>query len=458
MSNDPAQDFFSEGISEDIRNGLVRSGSIKVIARTSSLQFKGNEQDVRRIGELLNVSHVLEGSVRQVGERVRVTARLVSVSGGAHIWSDVFEDHIDDMFALQDGITVHVLRALNRHFRPRGSVPTSNSAAYAAYLEGMSARSFAASVKAFERAIALDPDYADAHASIASYNVGDVWLGRKTIPEMLRANGDHLDAALRLDPGHQNARATRAILRFFVERDFQGAVDEFHLLLSENPNDADWLFPYATIARALDRLDLMVRLSRRAVALDPMVALLQHRLAEDLIWAGYYDEAIGAAELAAQFGWPSADLLADAALGKGDRKAVQVQLERPVEAWGSEQKKLTFRIRLAIAYDEREAMKEALATMKPHLLDTPELKALIPLLYGDLEPGMKLHARMLESHFVGVWLAPGCPCRIDQQRGFSSQRHVFSKLREHRRWDQLNEKYGLDKESILAVNMPPLPF
>ncbi len=138
MSSDPEQEFFSDGMAEEVINGLVNLGKFKVIARTSSFKFKGRNEDVRDIGRALDVSHVLEGSVRKSGQRLRVTAQLIDTDDGSHLWSERFDRELIDVFQMQDEITEAIVEALQGKLAPDApkSKGTQVMEAYDAYLNG----------------------------------------------------------------------------------------------------------------------------------------------------------------------------------------------------------------------------------------------------------------------------------------------------------------------------------
>jgi TolB-like protein len=182
MSSDPEQEYFSDGLSEEILNLLAKVPELKVTARTSSFAFKGKNDDVRTIGKALNVNAVLEGSVRKSGERVRITAQLIDVASGTHLWSETYDRILTDIFAVQDNVASEILDALQVHVgvAPTRGRPTEDTEAYSLALkakaalsvyEGDIARSY------LLKAIELDPDYAKAHELVAfSY-----WVGSREI-------------------------------------------------------------------------------------------------------------------------------------------------------------------------------------------------------------------------------------------------------------------------------------
>ena len=137
MSDDPGNEYFADGLSEELLNLLAKIPSLKVIGRTSSFAFKGKNEDLRLIGEALGVTTVLEGSVRKSGERVRVTAQLINVSDGSHIWSDTYDRTLDDIFAIQDDVAAAIIDALQIHVgtNPTRGRPTDNTEAYALFFQ-----------------------------------------------------------------------------------------------------------------------------------------------------------------------------------------------------------------------------------------------------------------------------------------------------------------------------------
>ncbi len=173
MSSDPEQEYFSDGLAEDILNLLTRIPDLKVIARTSSFSFKAKNEDVRDIGKALGVKTVLQGSVRKSGDRLRIVAQLVNVLNGAHIWSETYDREITDIFAVQDDVAAASIDALQMHIgaMPTRGRPTESPEAYAVFLK---ARTFAnshkgrESVKMLRRVIEVDPNFAEAHELLAA--------------------------------------------------------------------------------------------------------------------------------------------------------------------------------------------------------------------------------------------------------------------------------------------------
>lgn len=192
MSSDPEQEYLSDGIAEELLNALARISSLKVAARTSSFAFKNEQSDIRKIGETLGVSTVLEGSLRKSDARLRITAQLIDVQTGYHLWSETYDRELDDIFAIQDEITGHIIKALKVHLNTGEAVAvtnTTNNEAYDAYLKGRhqlhlrTRESIELAQNYFEQATALDPNFALAWADkalaavlLSSYSNSDTQL------------------------------------------------------------------------------------------------------------------------------------------------------------------------------------------------------------------------------------------------------------------------------------------
>jgi TolB-like protein len=282
MSSDPEQEYFSDGISEEILNSLARVKELKVAGRTSSFAFKGQKQDLRKIGETLGVEHILEGSVRKSGNTVRITAQLVQVDDGFHLWSDTYDRQLDNVFAIQDEIARSILEQLKAQLigEEEQAVASSrtDSKAYDSYLlakQRIYERSRPAlelAAEMLDEAIAIDPEYAPAYAqrgittlllSVESYG---------TIPEE-QADAQaklYLDQALRLDP--QLPEGLAGLGLYYLNRPGQtdNAIETLEMALAINPNmvnASNWLqTAYSNAGRLADS----ERVMEQMVELDPL--------------------------------------------------------------------------------------------------------------------------------------------------------------------------------------------
>jgi TolB-like protein len=224
MSNDPEQDYLSDGLAEELLNLLARIKGLKVAARTSSFAFRDEEQDIRSIGNALNVSTLLEGSVRKSGDRIRVTAQLIDAADGYHLWSDTFDRELTDIFRIQDEISAAIVTALRAHLDPDASTAASSPTSVAAYDLYLQGRHLARELKEgntrkaldlFRQATDIDPDFAPAWAARAAA-VLDLretqYWGEIPAAEAFALAQSNIDKALALDPLLAEAHVSRSML------------------------------------------------------------------------------------------------------------------------------------------------------------------------------------------------------------------------------------------------------
>ncbi|MCG8506659.1 MAG: hypothetical protein MI755_18785 [Sphingomonadales bacterium] len=275
------QEYFADGVAEEILNVLAKTEGLKVAARTSSFQFKGKNKDVSEIGRTLNVDAVLEGSVRKSGNRIRVTAQLIDTKDGYHIWSKTFEREIDDIFAIQDEISLAIATELKgdeaeepvRYARAGG---TADLEAYQAYLKGVyhrgrrTAPDLRRAAELFHESIQLDPYYASAYGGLArTMFLGE---GYRAFPQE-QAFGEGRTAALRaleLDPDNSEARAALAGIQAWGDWEFLEAQATFERALEDNPNDAEAYHWYSMLLGWMGKEEEADRASERAYELDPL--------------------------------------------------------------------------------------------------------------------------------------------------------------------------------------------
>jgi serine/threonine-protein kinase len=252
MSADPTAAYFSDGITEEILNALSSVASLRVAARTSSFAFRGRDADIRQIGRELGVRTVLEGSVRQAGQRIRITAQLVDVSSGYHLWSERYDREMQDVFAVQDEIARTIVQKLSPKLlgtaeQPLIEAPTTDVAAYDLYLKGRflwNVRRPKAAIEQFESAIARDPGYAAAYLGIAdSYSVWGFYGGIPTWEAYARARGA-AEKAQQLTPDSPELHRSLGIIEHYYGWDVAREERELRLAVLGSPHDADahfWL-------------------------------------------------------------------------------------------------------------------------------------------------------------------------------------------------------------------------
>jgi serine/threonine-protein kinase len=289
MSPQKNQEYFSDGIAEEILNALAHVEGLHVSGRTSSFSFKGKNEDIQSIGQKLNVAHVLEGSVRKSGNRFRITAQIVNVSDGYHLWSQTFERELTDIFAVQDEIARAVVSALKMKLLPAADHAarersTRNIEAYNQYLLGRRfSRVFSQdgrrrAVEAYEKAVALDPGYAPAWAGLASALLG---RGPKGGPkggsyadfEVARKHAlAAAEKAVALNPAISEGYRARGRMHA-AEWDWSRAQADLEHALALNGGDVEILESYAILLAELGRLPEAIRALEKAIALDPLSAL-----------------------------------------------------------------------------------------------------------------------------------------------------------------------------------------
>ncbi|MBD3664508.1 tetratricopeptide repeat protein [Sulfitobacter sp. TSTF-M16] len=250
LSGDREQEYFSDGITEDIITDLSKVGSLLVISRNSSFVYKGKTPDIRQVGRELGVSHVLEGSIRRAADRIRVNAQLIDTQTGAHLWAERYDRKISDIFAVQDELTRCIVDALKlklttAEHKRIGAVPTANPQAHDLFLRGREAvlssantkEMFELALRCFNRAIELDPDYAEPYAGLGhayTREFQNKWLG---IPNSLEHSQRFVDTALQKDPEMPYAHYLNGINKFW--RGEQAASHAaIERALSLNPNYA----------------------------------------------------------------------------------------------------------------------------------------------------------------------------------------------------------------------------
>jgi len=277
LSDDPGNDYFSEGISEEILNALAQVKRFHVVGRTSSFAFKDKNEDLRKIGKMLGVTHVLEGSVRKAGNQVRITAQLIKADDGFHLWSETFDHQLEDIFAIQDQIAEAVTIQLKLALLPvTGKVKKVNPDAYslnlqARYLERQStAKGNKQALSLIRQALDLDPDYAEAWYRLAS--IYRSMTGKANLPpvEGSQLAVDAANQTLIRDPEYAPAHALLGWINSHFELNFETAAQHFKRALALAPGDIEIIMGAAPLAGNLGRLKTAIALQEYAVEHDPV--------------------------------------------------------------------------------------------------------------------------------------------------------------------------------------------
>jgi adenylate cyclase len=305
MSGDPEQEYFSDGISEDVITDLSKIAGLMVISRNSSFTYKGRSVDIRAVGRDLGVRSVLEGSIRRAGNRVRIAAQLIDATNGAHLWADRYDRDLTDIFAVQDDVTQRIVDALKVTLSPvekarLADSGTPNIDAYDCYLRGRellavhptNRERFEQSTKFFMRALELDPSYSLAYAGLSmayNFDYQNRWSDNPDIS--LRLAKRNAEQAIEKNPNEPFARLVASWAAIF-EKDLDRAKSEVDIALSLNPNFAS---AYATLGsiscysgQPLEAIPMLERAARLDPASRPQHL---HFLGMAYLLAGKYETA-----------------------------------------------------------------------------------------------------------------------------------------------------------------------
>jgi len=328
MSGDKEQEYFSDGLAEEVIILLAQIPDLKVIARTSAFAFKGQNTDIRRIADALGVTSILEGSVRKAGSRIRVTAQLITANDGSHLWSQRFDRDMDDVFAVQDEIAQAIAEALQVKLALRATKHKPSLPAYEAYLRyryyqwGFTPESLQRARECLDQALALDPQFALPYVGLADIHIASAAVGGMASREAMPRARTLAQRALELDPDLPEAHAMLGIVAGHCDLDWKEAERRFRLAMEREPISChlrQWFsnFFLLSIGRAAEAKGQMLRVLDE----DPLSQMWHCMLTNVLSSLGQYDEALAtikkAVELDPQFwwGWLTSGLL-HSALGE----------------------------------------------------------------------------------------------------------------------------------------------
>lgn len=351
-SGNKDEQYFSDGLSEDLITALAQFEGLRVIGRNSSFQFRDSKDDSRMIGAKLGVANLLEGSVRRVGEAVRISAALISVVDGSTVWSERYDRPYRDLFALQDDITAAVAAALKARLLSGAGVvvqsdrpPSGNLDAYSAYLQGKfydannTESDDRKAIDYFNEAIRLDPRYVDAYAGLSHAWTSHAaqFLSGSEMKQAYEKAREASNKGLALDQNNASAHLARAFLLQSADFDWSAADAEFRRALQLAPEDGTAKFMWGVLLATLGKPESAVRLTQEALAADPLHAIWYNWLALYLSPLGRLDEAEAAIRKAIAL-HPKAvgqfELLAIIEVQRGDAQAaLQAAQQEPPGVW-----------------------------------------------------------------------------------------------------------------------------
>ena len=308
MSNDIEQEYFSDGITEEIINVFAQIPRLKVAGRTSSFSFKNKNQDLRNIGNLLNVRYLLEGSVRKSGNKLRITAQLIEVEGGFHLYSGKWDRELEDIFDIQDEISLAILneikvKLLGSENQTLFKRFTNNPAAYELYMQGRfhhykfsGTKEFYKAIDFYKAAIDLEPNYANAYAGIAHCYM-HLWFMSDISPkESIDFAKNAIQKALALDDKNAESHVADGEMKVWHDWDFAAAEKSFKKALALNPNLLSAHFHYGLFCGFVKDFDLAIKHLKNALELDPFSGIIQNVLSFELWRSEKFEESVDIAD------------------------------------------------------------------------------------------------------------------------------------------------------------------
>ncbi|MDX2443487.1 MAG: adenylate/guanylate cyclase domain-containing protein [Bacteroidales bacterium] len=304
MSNDPEQEYFCDGISEEIINTIVQYPDLKVSGRTSSFIFKGKNEDLRVIGNALGVGKILEGSIRKMGNQIRITAQLIETSNGFHLWSKKYDRQLDDIFAIQDEIAKEIGNQLNLTLsagakKLEGRQQTQNLEAYELYLKGRGlfykrGTALLEALDCFKKALEIDKTYALASSGLADTYVMLILHAYLPASDNWKYAIKAANTAFRYGPELAETYNSKAIISLFYEWNWDQAADQFKKAISINPSFIQayvwygFFYQYCVKGNAREGIKLM----KKAIEIDPLSSYARNCLVPSYTILGLYDVAI----------------------------------------------------------------------------------------------------------------------------------------------------------------------
>ena len=302
LSNDPEQEFFSDGMVDAILDHLFKAGDLQVISRTSAMRYKGTELSLRKIGNELKVSSILEGSVQKIGDRIRITVQLIDAKTDTHIWSDVFDGELPDLFTFQSDVARAVARELKVTMTSRepdhenSTVNTRSTKAYDFYLRGNHHWTRFApfpAIDMYSKAIQEDPAFESAYAKRALMHLYIYWNRLKDWPQHKAEGLADLEKAIELNKDHKEVKLSLAVKYYYIDRDYGRSLKVIDELKRTSPGNSDMYYWTAGVLRRQGKIKESGTEYEIAIRMDPFNANYIANLTQTYDLLHQYDEMAG---------------------------------------------------------------------------------------------------------------------------------------------------------------------
>ena len=444
MSADPEQEYFADGISEELLNLLAQVPELRVIARTSSFAFKGKDAGIAEIAQKLNVAHVLEGSVRRSGDTLRITAQLIRTSDSSHLWSETYDRRMTDVFEVQDEIAAAVVAQLK--VKLLGASPTSRVTDLQAYEKFLLARQLgqqwtadglATSSALLREVVAKDPGHVEAWRLLARDSMNMGYVGLRPNAVAFDEARQYIDKALAIDPNYGRGHDGLALVALNADRDLAAAAREWRLALKLDPGNAIIISNSAGLLDALGRHDQAIAVARYGVSRDPLNPLSHGQLGWSYYFAGRLDESaeafrnalkLSTGHMEARFGISRTRLLAGD--GQGALDEAEQETSEMFRLWGR-----------ALAYQSlgKQAASDAV------------LEELIRKYEKDLPFAVaSVYARRGDSDQAFAWLAKAVTYS-DAWLVWVSVEPLLAGIHDDSRWLPFLRELGMAPEQLAAI-------
>ena len=303
ISPDAKDEYFADGISDELISTIAKIQGLHVIARTSSIKYKGSGKGISEIGQELRTGSIVEGTVRKAGDKLRITAQLVDTESEESLWSETYERQLGDVFHIQSDIARQVAAALRIRLLTAGKIrlekqPTTNAEAYNLYLRGRfhyykrTREDFGQAMEYFNRAIATDPSFALAYAGLAASYANLGYLGMMPSKDAWAKARGNAEKALGLDDSLAEAHHAMGLILRMYDWDSNGAEREYNRAIQLNPSFAQAYTSRAILMMSMERCEDAISGARRALELDPLSALTAKYAGAAFLYCGRYDDAI----------------------------------------------------------------------------------------------------------------------------------------------------------------------